>query len=88
MPLDDLNPKQRKKDFKTKSKQIRSKDIAIRSQALDAVFDDPRYLIEGELLLPFLETIASSKVFHAIYVSVLAPYLYFKCIERFGVYKK
>lgn len=62
MPLDDLSAKQRKKEFKSRSKELRSKDAAIRQAALEIVFVDPRYLLEGECLIPLLETLTPQKV--------------------------
>ena len=60
--LDDLSAKLRKKEFKSKAKEMRSKDNTIRMAALDRVFQDPRYLLEGECIVPFFEMIIPNKV--------------------------
>ena len=62
MLLDELSAKQRKKEFKSRSKELRSKDAAIRHAAMEIVFAEPRYLIEGECLIPLLETLIPQKV--------------------------
>ena len=59
-----VNPKHRKKEFKSKAKELRSKDNNLRQFALNAVFSDTRYLIEGECIVPFLETLTPNKVYN------------------------
>jgi hypothetical protein len=60
--LEGMNVKQRKKEYRTKNKEIRSKDELIRQAALEQIFNEPLYLLEGECIIPFLETITPAKV--------------------------
>lgn len=59
--LNTLNAKQLAKEFKTCSKEIKSKDAAIKLRALRK-FKDTRYLLEGGCVIPFVETLSAKKV--------------------------
>lgn len=59
--LDEMSSKQRAKEFKTVQKALRSKDGAIRLNALEKL-KDLRYFTEGHCLPAFLESLAPSKV--------------------------
>lgn len=62
--LDEMTAKQRKKELKSAAKEIRSKDASVRGAAIDKVFADPRYMSEGECIIPLLETISTAKKSH------------------------
>lgn len=58
--LDSLTAKQLAKEFKLTGKEIKSKDLSVRQVALKK-FEQTRYLLEGGLIVPFVETIVSKK---------------------------
>lgn len=59
--LDDLNPKQRLKEFKSTQKEIKSKEQATKQKALDKC-KDIRYLVEGGCLFPMINSLSTKKV--------------------------
>lgn len=58
--LDSLTAKQLAKEFKLTGKEVKSKDLSVRQVALKK-FEQTRYLLEGGLIVPFIETIVSKK---------------------------
>lgn len=60
--LDSLNAKQKLKEFKLTSKEMRSKDVAVKMRALEK-FSDLRYLTDGGCLVPFINSVLPKKVF-------------------------
>lgn len=61
IPLQDMNPKQRAKEFKNTQKDLRSKDPIVRMNAAQKLSND-RYISEGGCLLPLLNSIVPKKV--------------------------
>lgn len=59
--LTDLNEKQLAREFKTVRKHIKSKDLDVRSTALQKV-SDVRYFSIGGCLVPLIESIIPKKV--------------------------
>ena len=59
--LDSMNPKQQLKEYKATQKEIKSKEIAVKTIALKK-FEDIRYLTEGGCLVPFINSILPKKV--------------------------
>ncbi len=59
--LDSLSSKQRLKEYKLAAKEIKSKDSAKKKLAIEK-FKDERYLLEGECLVPLIESMAPKKV--------------------------
>ena len=60
--LGEMNEKQRAKEFKRVAKELKSKDVSIREEALKVAFEEHAYLIEGKGLLSLLEGVAAKKV--------------------------
>lgn len=61
MDLDSMNPKQKLKEFKATQKDLRSKDPEVKLSAARKLHD-PRYLVDGACLVPFLLSIVPKKV--------------------------
>ena len=59
--LDSLNAKQKAKEYKLTAKDIKSKEVAKRSLALEKVSDE-RYFLEGGCLVPLIDSTAPKKV--------------------------
>ena len=59
--LDDLNPKQRLKEFKSTQKDIKSKEQATKLKALEKC-KDIRYFVEGGCLYPLINSLSTKKV--------------------------
>ena len=72
--LDTLTAKQLAKEYKLSTKEIKSKDLTVRQNALKK-FDDTRYLLDGGCIVPFLETIVSKKVIIFILLSYIYLYI-------------
>jgi hypothetical protein len=60
--LEDMNPKQRLKEFKLVGKDVKSKDMVVKLASIEKVFKDTRYLLDGALFCPFFDSITSKKV--------------------------
>jgi len=58
--LDDLNAKQRIKEYKNVCKEIKSKDLDIKYRGIEKL-KDCRYLTEGNCLAPLIDSIAVKK---------------------------
>ena len=65
MNLDSLNEKQRSKEFKAVSKEIKSKDLSVRSRALNKL-KDARYMTIGPCFAAVIESLTPQKVFRRI----------------------
>lgn len=63
--LDSLTNKQLAKQFKTAAKEIKSKDLEVKTNVL-AKLTNHRYFFEGGCLPPFFESMAPKKVPHHI----------------------
>ena len=61
MSLEGLNEKQLGKEFKAVTKDIKSKDNAIKSSAI-AKLAEPRYFSEGSCIFPLFESMIVKKV--------------------------
>ncbi len=59
--LEDLNPKQRLKEFKSTQKELKSKELPVRQKGFDKI-TDVRYLVEGGCLFPMINSISTKKV--------------------------
>jgi hypothetical protein len=65
--LDDLSTKQRLKEYKLAAKEIKSKDSAKKKLAIEK-FHDERYFLEGDCLIPLIDSLTPKKVcFHFAY---------------------
>ena len=60
--LGEMNEKQRLKEFKRVGKELKSKDVNVREEALKVIFEEHAYLIEGKGLLALLDGVAAKKV--------------------------
>lgn len=60
--LDNLNPKQKSKEFKATIKDLKSKDDDVKIKALEKINKDLRYLNEGSCILPILNSLIPKKV--------------------------
>lgn len=69
--LDELNAKQKAKEFKATQKAISSKDIALKLAALEKL-NDSRYFTEGTCLQPFFDSLAPSKVICIYYCTLMS----------------
>ncbi len=58
--LDDLNAKQRVKEYKNVCKEIKSKDLEVKYRGIEKL-KDCRYLTEGNCLVPLVDSIAVKK---------------------------
>ena len=58
--LDDLNAKQRVKEYKNVCKEIKSKDLDVKYRGIEKL-KDCRYLTEGNCLVPLVDSIAVKK---------------------------
>lgn len=65
-----MNPKQQLKEYKAAQKEIKSKDIPVKTIALKK-FEDIRYLTEGGCLVPFINSILPKKVRYNLYLIFL-----------------
>jgi hypothetical protein len=61
VPLESLSAKQRLKEYKLAAKEIKSKDSAKKKFAIEK-FNDERYFLEGDCLVPLIESLAPKKV--------------------------
>ncbi len=59
--LNTLNKKQLTKEYKTVSKEIKSKDMEVKVVVLEKL-KDHRYFLEGGCFVPFLESLTPKKV--------------------------
>jgi hypothetical protein len=59
--LDDLNPKQKLKEFKATQKDLRSKELIAKQKGFEKI-KDVRYLVEGGCLFPLINSISTKKV--------------------------
>jgi len=66
--LDELNKKQRSKEYKATLKLLKSKESINRTIALQKFNQDQRYLLEGSCLIPLIESAFPKKV---IYLDLL-----------------
>ena len=68
--LDSLAPKSRLKEFKSTSKEIKSKDLAIKIPAIKKCLEDHRYFHEGLCICPFIDGTVAKKVvnFSRLYI--------------------
>jgi hypothetical protein len=64
--LDSLNKKQKTKEFKNTIKEIKASDITKKKEALEKLNRDSRYFLEGECLIPFLESLVPKKVCYIV----------------------
>ena len=72
--LGEMNEKQRLKEFKRVGKELKSKDVSVREEALKVAFEEHAYLIEGKGLLSLLDGVAAKKVgMHLLHPN--APFL-------------
>jgi hypothetical protein len=61
--LDSMNPKQKAKEYKATQKDVKSKDLVVKSAALKKLHD-LRYYTEGGCLVPLVNSSLPKKVAH------------------------
>jgi hypothetical protein len=72
--FDGMKPKDRLKLFKTVCKEVKAKDLKEKLEAIKKVIDEPRYLLEGGAIVPFMESFSAKKKMLEITEGVL-PFL-------------
>jgi len=60
--LSELTEKQRLQEFKRVCKELKSKELPVRTAAIKTALNEPIYLIEGKGIFALLEGISAKKV--------------------------
>ena len=60
--LNEMNEKQRLKEYKRLAKELKNKDTSVREAAIKTAFEDTRYLLDGKGVCSLIEGVAAKKV--------------------------
>jgi hypothetical protein len=83
--LNTLNVKAKAKEFKTTAKEIKSKEVAKRTFAIEKVKDE-RYFLEGGCLVPLIESMVPKKVsLEQINLSATQYFDMYGALENIGI---
>ncbi len=72
--LASMNDKQKAKAFKQMLKNVKSKELPVKMEALDSIMKNPYYMLEGLCINEFIGSISSKKV---IYLSIYSNFIFF-----------